>query len=80
VAALDRRGGECRWPHGTIHRDKDIDAIRIFGPVLKRVLAITRGRNSDDRLNRPEGVAVAGRRVWLYDTYNNRVLSLDTGS
>ena len=44
--------------------------IKVFDDAYRPVGTVGLG----DGLNQPEGVAVAGRYIWVSDTYNNRIL------
>lgn len=48
--------------------DQHNNAVKIFDAARRQIATISGG------LNRPEGVTARGGRVWVSDTYNNRVL------
>lgn len=56
--------------------DEDNNRIRIFDDAYAPAGTIGSGERGagPGQLNRPEGVEVAGRYVWVSDTYNDRIL------
>jgi YVTN family beta-propeller protein len=50
--------------------------VKIFDRERQRVVTIGSGRRGagEGELNQPEGVTARDRRVWVADTYNNRIL------
>ncbi len=53
------------------------DAVKVLHPDTLAMLGVIgggrRGKGAD-RLNKPEGVEAVGDRVWVFDTYNRRIL------
>jgi DNA-binding beta-propeller fold protein YncE len=56
--------------------DEYNNQVKILDRKRRPVAAIGTGERgmAPDRLNKPEGVEVRGGRVWVSDTYNNRIL------
>ncbi|CAB1082022.1 hypothetical protein D1AOALGA4SA_9660 [Olavius algarvensis Delta 1 endosymbiont] len=56
--------------------DKYAHMIKVIGNDDRLVGTLGTGQagKHPDRLNKPEGVAVRGRDVWISDTYNHRIL------
>jgi DNA-binding beta-propeller fold protein YncE len=61
--------------------DEDNNQIRIFDDAYAQVGAIGTGERGSGpgQLNKPEGVDVAGRYIWVSDTYNDRILLFRRG-
>jgi len=56
--------------------DKYANMVKVIGTDDRLVGTLGTGQagRQKDRLNKPEGVAVRGRNVWVSDTYNHRIL------
>lgn len=56
--------------------DKYANMVKVIGPDDKLLATLGTGQagKKTNQLNKPEGVAVRGRDVWISDTYNNRIL------
>jgi YVTN family beta-propeller protein len=67
--AFDQRG----WLYVA---DEYNNQIKILDRTRKPIAAIGSGERGKgpNRLNKPEGVEARGNRVWVSDTYNNRIL------
>ena len=55
--------------------DQGHHQIRVFDPQWQQIGVIAEA--GGQKFNLPEGVAVLGKRVWISDTYNHRVVSFD---
>ncbi len=56
--------------------DKNAHMVKAIGKDYELLGAIGTGKPGKEpgQLNRPEGIAVLGRDVWISDTYNNRIV------
>jgi hypothetical protein len=50
--------------------------VKVIGLDDKLLATLGTGQagKKANQLNKPEGVAIRGRDVWISDTYNNRIL------
>ena len=56
--------------------DKNAHMIKVIGVDHKLLGTIGTGKPGKEpgQLNKPEGIAVLGKEVWISDTYNNRIV------